>query len=260
MTTQTNYISRRKETNEQLIKNIKLVNKMADNICLENNKNPEDFRDKRQLAYLLFLKYYGQYNKSKSKLSTWINSSLKFRLIREFNNSKDIVRLPVYVQDIIRRYNQGKLTGKVDEDIKVLREINNSSISKSQYEFIKDTYMSEAGNRFLTLEEATIDSCSAIDKYHLGYYTDLDESIDLDILSEKMARCIKCLPKLQQDIIKMNYGIGYSREDKTYSVEEISNLFGMSVKKITSQKYASIEKLRRISTYSKRKLNNLMYK
>lgn len=239
------------EAKRSLLKNRKIL----DSLAIRLSYKKQYLQDLKQIVYYTFLKYYHTYNKDKSSIANWVLTVLRLRVIREWHNSSFyVIRLPVYVTEIIRRYKKGLLTGDYDTDRSLIDRWGMSRIKESHYNFIINNYCHDnKKGDIININDETMDSFF----YGREKSNDLfepEQIVEDELYNAKVEYYLDMLPELQRDIIKLFYGIDIN---KPYSVEELSKLFSMPSKKILSQKNTAIEKLRRLAKHKRKAIRTI---
>lgn len=240
------------KTYKAFIENKKLLDSVARKLAIKSWQ----VEDLKQIVYLNFIKYYPQYNSSKSTIANWIFTNVRYRALRDWHNTSfNFVRLPAYVTEIQRRYKKGELTGEFNKDKKALDNAGLRKVSKNNYNFIMSNYcIPERLDNTIKISDYEILDTLLYNNTEEEQLTEPELQMDDKLFYNKVDFFLNLLPKQQKEIIKLFYGIN---KPKTYSVKEISLLLHLPEEKIISQKGSAITKLKTLSKRKKQSFKNV---
>lgn len=232
------------EAYKAFINNKKILDVVARKLAFK----PSQVEDLQQIVYLNFFKYYPTYNSDKGTIANWVLTNIKYRALRDWHNTSfNIIRLPVYVNEIQRRYKKGELTGELEKDRTILRKSGIFRIEQKHYDFIINNYcIPDRVNNVAKVHDEEVADALAYKNLKDTQLTEPEQQFDDKLFYHKVEYFLNFLPELQKRIVKLSYGID---EVKSYTSKEISVLLNLPENKVLSQKQSAIDRLNRLVKY-----------
>lgn len=174
----------KKERNKLVLKNIKLVYKVANNLNLDM-----EYQDKLQEGMIGLIKAVELYNPKKCRqFSTYATRAIKSNILRAYQNKGNFIRIPVHIQEYYMKLK--KVKGFADMD------------SDKIYDY---EYLSKETGLPIQVINNTIEYCSRyqIDIEPLStvipYRENIDQKLDCKLTLELIERKINRYTQLQKD-------------------------------------------------------------
>lgn len=228
-----------KEANIKLLKNIRLLNKLAYKL------NSVEFDDTKQIMYETFIRMYPKFNPKKGSLSTFITTQVYKQAVRSYEKERNVVRLPDYVHNIRRQYRKGLIDGgfKEFELLKSQRIYPYYHISFIAYSKIIDALNNESLTR--VYNDCVLEDTKALQGEDINtndsYLTSTEDNVEHSLLLNKINRQLDKLPTRQKVIIEKYYGLN---DNQQCTLEEIGRMLGITKEAVRSNKMRTLATLR----------------
>ena len=186
--------------------------------------------------------------KKNFKFSTYATWWIKQTILRAISNHSRTIRIPVHMQEKIRRYKKACSIAVCDENL----EVDDETISKiSGLDCKKINEVKCALKREpVSLDTFVTDDLCIQDYVEDTSYSSPETNAQKLFQKKDIERLISVLEPREQEIIKRRFGIN-NEEPKT--LEEIGNVLGFSKERIRQLENIALQKLRKVERIEKLK-------
>lgn len=186
--------------------------------------------------------------KKNFKFSTYATWWIKQTILRAISNHSRTIRIPVHMQEKIRRYKKACSIAVCDENL----EVDDETISKiSGLDCKKINEVKCALKREpVSLDTFVTDDLCIQDYVEDTSYSSPETNAQKLFQKKDIDRLISVLEPREQEIIKRRFGIN-NEEPKT--LEEIGNVLGFSKERIRQLENIALQKLRKVERIEKLK-------
>lgn len=184
--------------------------------------------------------------KKNFKFSTYATWWIKQTILRAISNQSRTIRIPVHMQEKIRRYKKACSIAVCDENLEVDDETI-SKISGLDYKKI-DEVKSALKREPVSLDTFVTDDLCIQDYVEDTSYSSPETNAQKLFQKKDISRLISVLEPREQEIIKRRFGIN-NEEPKT--LEEIGNTLGFSKERIRQLENIALQKLRKVERIEK---------
>ena len=184
--------------------------------------------------------------KKNFKFSTYATWWIKQTIIRAISNQSKTIRIPVHMQEKIRKYKKACSQAECDENLETNDETiaRLSGLSKKRIDEVREALKTDP----VSLETLVTDDLCIQDYVADTSYSTPENSTQTILKQNDVIHLLSKLDKREQDIIKYRFGLN-NEEPKT--LEEIGNTLGFSKERIRQLECIAIEKLRNYNHISK---------
>ena len=202
------------------------------------------FMDLVQEGSLGLIKAAEKYDYSRNlKFSTYATWWIKQSIIRAISNHSKTIRIPVHMNDKIRKYKRAY----TDLSIKNGKEPTDKEIAEALKINIKriDTIKKSIIKEPISLDTPVTDDLNIQDYISDKSYKSPESQTEKYDLKSEMNKIINCLDSREKSIIICRFGLN---GEKPKTLEELGQLLGFSKERIRQIENEALEKLRKNRT------------
>ena len=181
--------------------------------------------------------------KKNFKFSTYATWWIKQTIIRAISNQSKTIRIPVHMQEKIRKYKRACSQAECDENLDSNDDTTISrlsGLSKKRIDEVRATLKAEP----VSLETMITDDLCIQDYVADTSYCTPENNTQNTLKQNDVFHLIGKLDEREQEIIKHRFGLNEEEEPKT--LEQVGNTLGFSKERIRQLECAAIKKLRNI--------------
>lgn len=180
--------------------------------------------------------------KKNFKFSTYATWWIKQTIIRAISNQSKTIRIPVHMQEKIRKYKKACSIAECDENLDsnndaILSKL--SGLSKKRIDEVRATLKTEP----VSLETMVTDDLCIQDYVADTSYCTPENNTQNILKQNDVTNLLHNLDKREQEIIKYRFGLN---EEEPKTLEQVGNTLGFSKERIRQLESAAIKKLRNI--------------
>lgn len=224
---------------------------------IPSSMNDTDKEDIKQIGFETLITFIDKYDVDKGyALSTGLSNYLMFKVWKSYNNTSDIIRVPVFMQERIKKILKVKkviepILGREATPEEISLELNNFSVKK--IEEALQVYKNQGFESYDNLEEqkesdellydySLDDDNIEIQQYIVTTQESLPELIATnEELKKEMNLVLNNLPEREADVLRLRYGF---YDGKTHLLREIANIYGVSTERIRQIEIRALKHLR----------------
>jgi len=180
--------------------------------------------------------------KKNFKFSTYATWWIKQTIIRAISNQSKTIRIPVHMQEKIRKYKKACSIAECDENLDsnndaILSKL--SGLSKKRIDEVRATLKTEP----VSLETMVTDDLCIQDYVADTSYCTPENNTQNILKQNDVTNLLHNLDKREQEIIKYRFGLN---EEEPKTLEQVGNTLGFSKERIRQLESAAIKKLRNV--------------
>lgn len=241
-------------TNEELINLIRLGQDEYIYELFENNINIinsviskysfySEYEDLKQEAFICLYDALRNWNKEKTAFHIYFKSCLHYHFIRYIELSSGGLRMPSYMQQLIKKCNRIESRWQQDHKEPVPEDYKRAmlGISKEQFETVKLAcylYYCDSLDREIITNDSTMKLCDSVADPDATFEDDVIEKVDAEQMKIDIWNEVETLPDMMQRVI-----VGMFKEGKTF--KEIGELEGITTEAVRQWKTKAIRELRK---------------